>query len=312
MGVDIKTQSQVVNRQADFAKVAQATTAESSIYRAKAPAKLNLRLKITGRRPDGYHELVSIMIPVTLCDLLELTVVPEGIKLSCDGFKVPADERNLVYRAAESFLSRAGIKKGISIKLTKNIPVAAGLGGGSSDAAAALLSLNEIWSMPLSLSDLEDIAIQLGADVPFFIYRRPALARGIGEILEPQEEWPKYWYVIVTPPLPVSTSWVYGNLKLKLTTGEYNYIVNFLKGDSFKVSHILENDLEEVTTAHFPIINTIKKHLVDAGAEGALMTGSGPSVFGIFPSLNQAISAKQSLISKNPGDVFMATSWESA
>lgn len=285
-------------------------TRHSSLYTTKAPAKLNLRLNVTDRRSDGYHELISIMVPIDLFDLLELTVVPQGITLECEGLQVPGDRSNLVYQAARSFLSRTGIQKGISIKLIKNIPVAAGMGGGSSDAAATLLTLNEIWSRPLSLSGLHDLAIQLGADVPFFLYSRPSLAQGIGEILEPLEEWPKYWYVIVTPPLKVSTSWVFNHPKLKLTTYEYDNIIAILKSDHFAISRILENDLEKVTAESFPIIEKIKKCLIDAGAEGAIMTGSGPSVFGVFLSLNQAGLAKQYLISQNLGDVFVATNWE--
>lgn len=283
----------------------------SSPHRIKAPAKLNLRLKITGRRPDGYHELVSIMVPIDFVDLLEVTVIRErGIELSCEGFRVPTDEKNLVYQAALGFFSRTGIQGGVSIKLSKNIPVAAGLGGGSSDAAATLLSLNKIWSQPLGLSALHELAVQLGADVPFFLHSEPSLATGIGDVLEPLKEWPKFWYVIITPPVQVSTSWVYGNLKLELTRGEYDYIVKFLRNDPIAVSAILENDLEEVTSAKFPVIDTIKKCLMNVGAEGALMTGSGPSVFGIFSSLNQALSAKQSLISQNLGDIFVASDWE--
>lgn len=283
----------------------------SSPHRIKAPAKLNLRLKITGRRPDGYHELVSIMVPIDFVDLLELRVLQKrGIELFCEGFRVPTDEKNLVYQAAHSFFSRTGIQQGVSIKLTKNIPVAAGLGGGSSDAAATLLTLNKIWSQPLGLSALRELAVHLGADVPFFLHCEPSLATGIGDILEPLKKWPKFWYVIVTPPVQVSTSWVYGNLKLELTRGEYDYIVKFLRNDPIAVSAILENDLEEVTSAKFPVIDTIKKCLMNAGAEGALMTGSGPSVFGIFSSLNQALSAKQFLISQNLGDIFVASDWE--
>lgn len=280
-------------------------------YRIKAPAKLNVRLKVIGRRKDGYHELISIMVPIDLYDLLELNVIRRnGIKIACEGFNVPTDETNLVYRAAESFLFQTGIKDGISIKLVKNIPVAAGLGGGSSDAAATLLCLNEINSRPLSQSELHDLAVQLGADVPFFLYSRPALARGIGEILEPLMKWPKFWHVIVTPPLQICTSWVYRNFKLELTTGEYDYILNLLNSDPFSISHILENDLEKVTSASFPIIDTLKKLLVDAGAQGAIMSGSGPSVFGVFSSLNQAISAKKLLSSRDLGDVFVTTNWD--
>jgi len=251
------------------------------------------------------------MVPVDLFDLLELRVIRERrIELSSEGFQVPTDENNLAYQAAFSFFAEAGIRQGVAIKLTKNIPVAAGLGGGSSDAAATLMALNKIWSQPLTLSQLHTIAVQLGADVPFFLYCAPSLATGIGDVLEPLKKWPKFWYVIVSPPIQVSTSWVYGALKLELTRGEYDYIVKFLKNDPFTVSAILENDLEEVTSTRFPIIETIKAFLLNAGAKGALMTGSGPSVFGVFSSLNQALSAKQSLISQSLGDVFVATNWE--
>ena len=250
------------------------------------------------------------MVPIDLFDILELQVIKEGIRLTYDGFQVPTDESNLVYRAALSFLSQTGREEGISIRLVKNIPVAAGLGGGSSDAAATLLTLNEIWSRPLSLPDLHGLATRLGADVPFFLYGRPSLATGIGEVLESLEKWPKFWYVIITPPIHVSTAWVYGRLKLKLTTREYEDIVKSLKNGPLTISHILENDLEEVTSTSFPVINTIKKLLLGAGAEGALMTGSGPSVFGVFSSLNRAVSARKSLISQNLGDVFIATNWE--
>jgi 4-diphosphocytidyl-2-C-methyl-D-erythritol kinase len=276
-------------------------------YRIKAPAKINIRLKVKGRRPDGYHELVSIMIPVDIFDVLDLTVPFNGhIKLSCMGRDVPDDEGNLAYRAARDFMSRAGITDGVSILLSKNIPVAAGLGGGSSDAAAVLLALDHIYSNPLSESELHELALKLGADVPFFLKGIPSLATGVGEILEPIANWPEAWYVIITPPIQVSTAWVYGNLKLGLTTGEYDYIVKILKNDTFTISGLLENDLETVTTASFPIINTLKKLLVDAGAEGAIMSGSGPSVFGVFATPEKAESAKNILVPLNPGDIFVA------
>ena len=279
-------------------------------FKIKAPAKLNLRLKVTGLRRDGYHELVSVMIPIDLFDLLEFEDIRErGIRLVCEGKKVPRDETNLVHRAARSFFSRTGIREGVAIKLIKNIPVSAGMGGGSSDAAAVLLALNEMWSRPLSFAELHKVAVELGADVPFFLIGKPCLARGIGEILEPLKTWPKCWYIIVRPPVEVSTSWVYGNLKLILTTGEYDYIKQVLNDAPVSIPQILENDLERVTLAAFPVIETIKKSLIQAGAQGALMTGSGPSVFGVFTTEEQALSGKQQLVLQNLGDVFMATTW---
>lgn len=273
----------------------------------KAPAKINIRLKITGRRPDGYHELISIMVPVGIFDHLELeTMDSNRVEVHCQGRPLSQGKENLVYRAAEAFRLKTGIKKGISIKLRKEIPIAAGLGGGSSDAAHTLTALNRLHSEPLTSPELHDLALKLGADVPFFLDCRPALATGVGEQLEPLENWPELWYVIITPPLHVSTAWVYGNLKLELTSNEYDYIVAALKTGTFNVSQILENDLERVTSARFPIINTLKNRLMDAGAEGALMSGSGPSVFGLFSSKNSADAAKQILAAEDPGDIFIA------
>jgi len=270
----------------------------------QAPAKLNIRLKITGRRQDGYHQLVSIMVPIGLMDHLELDVIPRGIKLTCQGHSVPVDEENLAFRAARSFFSYARLDRGVSIKLTKNIPVGAGLGGGSSDAACVLKGLNDIWSNPLSSKELESLALHLGADVPFFLYNKPCVATGIGEVLEPIEKWSEFWYVIIMPPLHISTSWVYDNLRLQLTSGEYEYINNRIKKGLLKVVDILENDLEEVTASHFPVIKALKKELIDAGAEGALMSGSGPSVFGVFRHKKEALLAKRYLTPKALGELF--------
>ncbi len=278
----------------------------TSTYTIKTPAKVNIRLKVTARRSDEYHELVSIMVPVGLFDVLELTALRRGrVEIKCADSEVPADQNNLIYKAARSFMSRAGIKDGIAVNLFKNIPVAAGLGGGSSDAAATLLALNRIYSGPLSDSDILELAVGLGADVPFFLSCRPSLATGIGDILEPIPNWPELWYIIIVPPIQVSTSWAYRNLKLELTTDEYAYILDIIKKGVYSISSILENDLEKVTSVSFPIINTLKKLLMDAGAEGAIMSGSGPSVFGVFLAPEKAKGAKHALVSRKLGKVFM-------
>jgi 4-diphosphocytidyl-2-C-methyl-D-erythritol kinase len=283
---------------------------DARTYTIQAPAKLNIRLKITGLRPDGYHELVSIMIPVSLFDVIEVRLKEsKGIELAATGYPVPADEGNLVIRAAKSFFNATGLQSGVSIRMTKNIPVAAGLGGGSSDAAATLLVLNDIHSKPLSVNDLHGLAFRLGADVPFFLICAPCLATGIGEILEPAEGWPEFRYVIVSPPIQVPTAWVYQNYRMKLTTGEYAFIKKQLKSASFGISQILENDLEAVTSARFPIIDRIKRLLVENGAEGALMSGSGPSVFGAFGSMDRAKSARKAMVACKLGDVFVVNCW---
>lgn len=282
-----------------------------AIHKIKAPAKLNVRLKVIGRRTDGYHDLVSIMVPVDLFDFLEMEAIPEGLRFSCPGSDLPEDETNLVMKAAQGFFKRAGLKEAVSIRLEKRIPVAAGMGGGSSDAAAALLLLNQMHSNPLCMEDLRKAARELGADVPFFLTCRPCLAMGIGDILEPIAAWPEFWYVTVTPPIQVSTAWVYRNLQLKeLTRDEYRRISDTLREKPAAIAGILENDLESVTSARFPVIETIKHLLLDSGAEGALMTGSGPTVFGVFDSSRKAKAARDQLLSQNLGDVFLVRKWE--
>lgn len=277
-----------------------------SIIRYKAPAKINIRLKIIGRRSDGYHDLVTIMVPVNLFDDLDIQSNSKGtIDLNTYGLEVPTDKSNLAYRAAASFFLQTGLRDGISINLKKNIPVSAGLGGGSSDAAGTLIALNNMYSKPLSDQDLHDMAIKLGTDVPFFLKCVPSLATGIGDILEPIENWPEFHYLIITPPVRISTAWVYNNYKMELTSNEYDYINRVLKNDDFIISDILENDLEKVTSTSFPIINTLKTLLMDAGAEGAIMSGSGSSVFGVFSSHEKAVKAGNFLKTRDLGEIFV-------
>jgi 4-diphosphocytidyl-2-C-methyl-D-erythritol kinase len=282
---------------------------DARTYKTKTPAKLNLRLKVTGKRPDGYHELVSLMVPIDVCDVLEFRLMPEKVELVWEGLTVPVDEHNLVRRAAEAFFKRSGARGGVSVKVTKNIPVAAGMGGGSSDAAATLLSLNHLCSSPLPPDELNELALSLGADVPFFLEPQPSIARGVGEILESVDRWPDFWYLIVTPHFQVSTAWVFGKLRLGLTSNEYDRIKDRLSKERLDISQFLENDLESVTSAKFPILERIKKTLLDAGAEGALMTGSGPSVFGVFGSKNLAEQARENILPHDFGRVMLAANW---
>ena len=286
-----------------------------------APAKLNIRLKITGCRSDGYHELVSIMVPVDLFDHLDVKLIEEPrIDITCRGFSAPATADNLVCRAAQSFFSQIGWGKGLSIVLTKKIPVAAGLGGGSSDAASILMALNQILcpSRPLSSKSMAELALKLGADVPFFLEQSPCIARGIGEILEPIQKWPPFFYVIIMPDISISTAKVYQALdqpsfmprkkdkqELELTNDEYHVTIRNLLKMPMEACNLLENDLERVTVSMFPIIREIKQSLMDAGAIGALMSGSGPSVFGVFESETGALHAKSVLDTANSTQVFV-------
>jgi len=254
------------------------------------------------------------MVPVGLYDRLELqTTSDRHIAISCRGFPAPSDETNLACRAAKAFFARTGIDQGVSIRLVKNIPAAAGLGGGSSDAACVLRALNRTYASPLAETQLAQLALGLGADVPFFLAERPCIARGIGEILEPIENWPILWYLIITPSISVSTAWVYGRLKasawsgeLELTNEAYQIIITHLKKMPCAIGPLMENDLEQITAKRFPEIERIKKRLREAGAEAALMSGSGPSVFGIFRSKETGLWAKKILAASDPGDMFLA------
>ncbi|MBW1732141.1 MAG: 4-(cytidine 5'-diphospho)-2-C-methyl-D-erythritol kinase [Deltaproteobacteria bacterium] len=275
----------------------------------KAPAKLNLILKVTGRRPDGYHDLFSIMVPVGVCDTIRLSPGEEGITIQCRGRDLPSDESNLVYRACECFFSAVGLKPSVHAVVDKVIPIAAGLAGGSSDAAATLEALNKIYGNLLDPQGLHKLARELGADVPFFLAHGPCVARGIGHVLDPIEYFPSFWYVIVSPPLQISTAWVYGQLKLELTQKSNNYIVEFSREMFDNLDNFLENDLETVVLPRFPEVQRVKALLLKAGAQGVLMSGSGPSVFGIFAERDSAIEAKRFLDQKRVGEVFVATTW---
>jgi len=270
-----------------------------------SPAKVNLFLKITGQRVDGYHELVSVFVPVALYDRLKISKSEKGLEVYCTGRELPKGQDNLINRAAISFFEKTGIRKGVKITLIKKIPISSGLGGGSSDAAATLKGLNQLWPNPLSKEDLEKLALSLGADVPFFLLQKPAIARGIGEILQPIENFPSFWYVIVSPDLMVSTAWAYERTKLELTNNGNQNIINSLKKGIFNIPDLLFNDLERVTLVKYPFLCSIKDSLIKLGALGALMTGSGPSVFGLFDSAKKAQEAGKILESYNKGHVFV-------
>lgn len=260
----------------------------------KAPAKVNYRLDVLRRRPDGYHDLRMIMQRISLCDEITVTLtdVP-GIRVACGREGVPDGPENIAWRAADALLEIAGRPSGIEIVITKNIPVAAGLGGGSSDAATVLLGVNELLGLGLSTERLMAIGVKLGADVPFFVFGKTALAEGIGEILTPIEAVPPLWMVIVNPNIPVSTAWVYQSLRLTERWNSDN-IPRFFK-DVVDVCAILSNDLEAVTIGKYPVIGEIKTMLLALGASGALMSGSGPTVFGLFSSEEGAQNAAQSI-----------------
>ncbi|HQL01045.1 MAG TPA: 4-(cytidine 5'-diphospho)-2-C-methyl-D-erythritol kinase [Smithellaceae bacterium] len=278
--------------------------------RVSAPAKINLSLRVLSRRPDGYHELASVMQQISICDELDFSLKPDGIGLACPGTDLPTDEKNLVYRAARALFDARGYRGGVAITLYKSIPSAAGLGGGSSDAAATLLALNELCALGLSKAELMKIGLTLGADVPFFLYAPCAFARGIGERLsEITPAPPRLNLVLINPPYPLSTKTVYENLNLTLTKKKNSYRIPrfYALGDVIRELH---NDLEAVSVGMHPELSEFKRMLVAEGALGALMSGSGPTLFGIFPDEQAAKKARDAIMKKVSGDtlVFFAQS----
>ncbi len=260
------------------------------------PAKINLGLRVVRKREDGYHDLETVFQRVTLFDRLRVERAPsEGVRLACPDSDLPENGKNLVWRAAEAFLNRVGAERGVFITLWKTIPVSAGLGGGSSDAASALLALNELFGNPLSHADLSNLGVSLGADVPFFIMETStALGEGIGDRLT-TVTLPRMWFVLAHPAFEVSTAMIYGALDLRLTRAGWDVKEALLNQSSFKIENLLYNDLETVTVKVRPEIDAIREALVCAGATRALMSGSGPTVFGLFPGREAAVGASRYL-----------------
>jgi 4-diphosphocytidyl-2-C-methyl-D-erythritol kinase len=262
----------------------------------RAPAKINYLLDVIGRRPDGYHDLRMVMQRVNLCDEITVTLTdsPE-ITVTCGKNGVPDGPGNIAWKAARVLLDLAGTGQGAEISITKNIPVAAGLGGGSSDAASVLMGMNELLGLGLSDQRLMEIGVKLGADVPFFIFKETALAEGVGEQLTAMPAMPYAWVLLVNPGVHVSTAWVYRNLQLT-NRGELTKLPYFY-GSIEDVCAILSNDLESVTIPAFPVIADIKAAMLRSGALGAMMSGSGPTVFGLFRDRDTAERAREAVTS---------------
>ena len=268
-----------------------------------SPAKINLFLKVTGRRDDGYHELETLMVCIDLFDTIRLTVGGGSISVRCQHPQVPEDQRNLAAKAAGLFFQNHGRRDGVLIEIQKQIPVGAGLGGGSSNAACVLNGLNRHFGSPFSKAALAEMALAIGADVPFFIYGKPALATGIGERLEPYGKLSPFSLLVLYPGFAVATATVYKNLNLGLTKDEIppKY---FPLMTNFAVEHHLCNDLEAVTLQRHPEIAAAKDSLMDHGAKGALMSGSGSCVFGIFADADRARRAGRSISAQGQYQVF--------
>lgn len=250
----------------------------------KAPAKINLALDVLFKRPDGYHEVEMIMTTVDLADRIELKEIDRNmIQILSHSRFVPDDHRNLAYQAAHILKERYGVTRGVSITIEKNIPVAAGLAGGSSDAAATLRGLNRLWELGLSLDELAEIGAEIGSDVSFCVYGGTALAKGRGEKITHLSAPPKCWVILAKPTIGVSTADVYKRLQLSNVEHPdvYGMMDAIERNDYQEVCKGLGNVLEQVTLPLYPEVANIKEHMKTFGADAVLMSGSGPTVFGL-------------------------------
>lgn len=277
----------------------------------KAYAKINLGLDVIKRREDGYHEVRMIMQSIDLSD--ELIVEEKdspGIAISTNNGELPVNEDNLIYKAAKLLSDEFGINKGVDIKLTKNIPIAAGLAGGSTDAAATMIALNELWDLRLSQKDLMSLSVKIGADVPYCIMGGTVIAEGIGEKLTPINNCPDCFLLIAKPPVGVSTKYVYQNLKIEGNSHpDIDAIISAIDASDIKsVANNLGNILESVTIPLHPVIDTIKNMMVEDGALGSLMSGSGPTIFGIFDNEELALKSKNRIEEANIAKDIVLTS----
>jgi len=261
----------------------------------KALGKINLGLDVLGRRENGYHDVRMVMQTLYLYDQITITKKETpGIELKTNLFYLPVDENNLAYRAAKLLMDEFEVKEGVSIYLDKHIPVAAGMAGGSSNAAAVLFGINRMFDLGLSQQELMDRGVTLGADVPYCIMRGTVLAEGIGEILTPLPAFPKCYVLIAKPPISVSTKLVYEKLDSH-EIEDHPDIDGILEGleaqDIKKIASCMGNVLEKVTVEEYPVIEDIKNVMKEEGALNAMMSGSGPTVFGIFDNKHLARKA---------------------
>lgn len=257
----------------------------------KAPAKINLSLDILGKREDGFHEVEMIMTTIDLSDRIELHPLENNeIKVSLESRYVTNDERNLAFKAARIFKETYSIEEGIHIKMVKNIPVSAGLGGGSSDAAAVLRGLNRLWSIGITIEELADLGLAIGSDVPFCVINSTALVKGRGEIIQKLPPPPPCWVVLAKPDLGVSTKTVFQQVNVEnLAHPNTDEIIYALRARDFsRLSNSLGNSLEDVTLALYPEVRELMNKMKQVGSSNVLMSGSGPTVYSLVEQESKA------------------------
>lgn len=277
---------------------------------AKSPAKINLSLKILDRRPDGYHTIFSLMEKISLFDELKFEKIPSGIEVICPDVDVPL-EKNLVYKAAKLLHEESGSSCGVRIQLSKKIPMGAGLGGGSSNAATVLKGLNQLWGLHWPLERLAKLGVQLGADVPFFIYDGPAQIEGIGDKITSLTKLPNLSIILINPGVHVSTPWAYQQWDM---TGRGNPLTpqnrSVTSARAFaEIVQELHNDFESVVIPEHPEIQSAKKVLKNVGSSGVLMSGSGSTVFGLFETKELRDRALDKIEKREKWQVFAVENW---
>jgi 4-diphosphocytidyl-2-C-methyl-D-erythritol kinase len=259
-----------------------------------SPAKVNLYLEVLQKRPDGYHEIQTLMQRVDLFDEVEICLGGRGIQLVCEGEAIPGKMENLACRAAKVFIKEFGMEGNLQIHLKKRIPVAAGLGGGSSNAATVLMGLNDLLGGG-DREGLMGLGARIGADVPFFIFEKPALARGIGERLVPVGLPRPLWFLLLVPPFRISTAWAYSAYDRQSHKKKEPLPIKDSYPDLAELLPVLQNDLESPALARHPPIARMKEELIARGAKGALMSGSGPVIFGIFANKKEVEETEKAI-----------------
>ncbi|MFO7890647.1 MAG: 4-(cytidine 5'-diphospho)-2-C-methyl-D-erythritol kinase [bacterium] len=270
-------------------------------------AKINIGLYVLDRLIDGYHEIITLFQQISLYDTLKFIKSKKGIKIITDDPQMPRGEENLVWKAFNLFKDKADVKGGLDVYLEKKIPMGAGLAGGSSNAAVTLMAANKLWGNLLHKSELLEMANQLGADVPFFIFSASAIGRGKGEILEKVNYDKNWWIVLVCPAVSISTKWVYSQTKFILTKIKKitNFKTLFENFDCNDLQGNLYNELEEIVFKRYPFLEKIKNQLKEMGAFYVSMSGSGSSMYGLFKGKKQATKAKEFFSMEKEIDAFL-------
>lgn len=282
----------------------------------KAPGKINLFLSVNGVRLDNYHDLSMVMQCVSIFDTMEIEILKDKkkeITLIIDKTYLPTDNRNLIYQVIEYMQNTYNINDSFKVKVKKLIPTSAGLGGGSSDAASVLHFINNTYKLNISISDLSEISSLFGSDIPFFIYKYESVCRGRGEIVKPIKNYNNYFIILATPNIRVSTKEIFSkyetisndNITNELKEKNLNELIFAIENKKIKdIARLLYNDLEKVTESMFPDVTYFKRRMNELGAINSLMSGSGPTVFGIFTSLFKAINCKN-ILKKEYKDAFV-------